>query len=122
MPVGDPAARLVDVTVAEIAKRFEAPAQDSLRHYLGDELMAVYSITGERRATRRRALSGRRLVRLARCRRQPMTAHEFETWLGEQPMTDTPDFAAMTREEIVNCSSATTRAPSSPPLSEQPSA
>ena len=79
---GDPAARLLDVTVAEIAEALEAPAQDQLRHYLGDELMAVYSITGERRAL---AVVLYRdddsfVWRVAAAK--PMTAHEFETWLG----------------------------------------
>ena len=76
---GDPVARLVDVTVAEVA---EAPVQYQLRHHVGDELIAVYSITAEQRALSVLLYRDDDSFVWRVAAAKPMTAQEFETWLG----------------------------------------
>jgi hypothetical protein len=83
MPAEDePAARLLDVTVAEVAEALEAPLQDQLRQRLDKDVLAVYSVTAERRAIG--VLLFRNddsfIWRVARAK--PMSAGEFEIWLG----------------------------------------
>lgn len=47
---GEPAARLLDVTIAEVAEALEASLRDQLRYPIGDDMVAVYGVTAERRA------------------------------------------------------------------------
>lgn len=77
---GDPAARLLDVTVAEVAEALEAPMRDQLRYHIGDDLLAVYAVTAERRAL---AILLHReddsfVWRVAAAK--PMTDDEFDAW------------------------------------------
>jgi hypothetical protein len=79
---GEPAARLVDVTVAEVAEALEAPLRDQLRQRPDKDVLVVYSVTAERRAL------GVLLVRdddsfiWRVARAKPMSGAEFEMWLG----------------------------------------
>ena len=83
MPVaGEPAAHLLDATVAEVAEALEAPLRDQLWLRVDKDVLAVYSVTADRRAV------GVLLFRhddsfvwwIARAK--PLTATEFATWLG----------------------------------------
>lgn len=79
---GEPAARLMGVTVAEVAEALEADPHNQSRRIAGDELMGVYSVTVERRAIFvllvRNDDSFVWRIALAR----PMTGLEFEDWFG----------------------------------------
>jgi hypothetical protein len=46
----EPAASLVDVTVAEVAEALEAPLHNQFRVRIDKDVLAVYSVTAERRA------------------------------------------------------------------------
>ena len=79
---GESEARLLDVTIAEVAEALEAPLEYQLRRAIGKDMLAVFSVTAERRAVN---------VLLARdddafvwrvVAAKPMGAIEFETWLG----------------------------------------
>jgi len=83
MPTADePSARLVDVTVPDVAEALEAPLRYQLRQRLGDDVLVVYSVTAEHRAI------GVLLVRnddsfvWRVAHAKPMGAIEFEIWLG----------------------------------------
>jgi hypothetical protein len=83
MPVrGEPSARLINVTVAEVAEALEAGYEQQYRRNAGDQLLDVYSVTVERRALFvllvRNDDSFVWRVALAR----PMTGTEFRDWLG----------------------------------------
>jgi hypothetical protein len=83
MPTADePTARLTGLTVAEVAEALEAPPHQQLRHRIGDDVLVVYSLTADQRAVG---------VLLARqddslvwrvTGAKPLSAAEFETWLG----------------------------------------
>jgi hypothetical protein len=79
---GEPAARLLDVTVAEVAEALEAPPHLQLRQRIDHDVLAVYSVTADRRAI------GVLLVRnddsfvWRVARAKPLSAVEFEIWLG----------------------------------------
>lgn len=83
MPSADePAARMLDLTVADVAEALEAPLRLQLRQRIDKDLMAVYSVTAERRAI---------VLMLVRpddsfvwrvVSARPMGTQEFETWLG----------------------------------------
>lgn len=79
---GEPSARLVEVTVAEVAEALEARPDQQLHHRIGQDVLVVYSVTGDQRALG---------VLLARdddslvwrvTAAKPLSAAEFETWLG----------------------------------------
>jgi hypothetical protein len=80
--VDEPAARLIEVSVAEVAEALEAPLHDQLRVRIDKDVLAVYSATAERRAVG--VLLFRKddsfVWRVARAK--PMSGVEFETWLG----------------------------------------
>jgi hypothetical protein len=79
---GEPAARLIEVSVAEVAEALEAALHDQLRVRIDKDVLAVYSLTAERRAVG--VLLFRHddsfVWRVARAK--PMSGAEFETWLG----------------------------------------
>jgi hypothetical protein len=79
---GEPPARLVDVTVAEVAEALEAPLHDQLRQRVDKDVLAIYSLTAEQRAIG--VLLFRQddsfIWRVARAK--PMSAVEFDNWLG----------------------------------------
>jgi hypothetical protein len=96
-----PAARLVDVTVAEVAEAIEAPLRDQLRHSLGKDLLVVYSVTAERRAITVLLWRDDDAFVWVVAAARPMGGAEFETWLGRiGAMSELPDFETMTRDEI----------------------
>lgn len=75
------AARLTDVTVAEVGEALEAPLRDQLRHRVGQDMLAIYSVT-----------AGQRVVGVVLLRDddsfvwrvaivRPLGAEEFEMWL-----------------------------------------
>jgi hypothetical protein len=79
---GEPGAKLIEMNVAEVAEALEAPLHDQLRISVDKDVLAVYSVTAERRAVG--VLLFREddsfVWRVARAR--PMSGAEFETWLG----------------------------------------
>jgi hypothetical protein len=83
MPTPDePTARLVGITVAEVAEALEAPLHQQLRRRIEDNVLVVYSLTADQRAigvllTRH---DDSLVWRVAVAR--PLSATEFETWLG----------------------------------------
>jgi CO/xanthine dehydrogenase Mo-binding subunit len=78
----EPAARLLDVTVAEVAEALEAPARLHLRQRIGKDMLAVYSVTADQRAIAVLLARGDDsfVWRVASAKQQ--NAEEFETWLG----------------------------------------
>jgi hypothetical protein len=78
----EPPARLLDVTVAEVAEAMEAPLHLQLRHRVDQDVLTVFSVTADRRAVG--VLLFRNddsfVWRVARAR--PLSAAEFEIWLG----------------------------------------
>ena len=82
MPVdGEPVASLTGVTVAEVAEALEAPLCDQLRHRIGRDLLAIYSVTAEQRVVSLVLLrdDDSFVWRVAVVR--PLSAEEFEMWL-----------------------------------------
>ncbi|GAA2631140.1 hypothetical protein GCM10010399_73980 [Dactylosporangium fulvum] len=75
-------ATLIAVSLAEVAETLEAPLRDQLRLRIDKDVLAVYSVTAERRAVG--VLLFRHddsfVWRVARAK--PMSGTEFETWLG----------------------------------------
>ncbi|MET7398067.1 hypothetical protein ABZS66_31705 [Dactylosporangium sp. NPDC005572] len=83
MPAPDePPAKLLDVSIAEVAEALEAPLHDQLRVRIDKDVLAVYSVTADHRAIG--VLLYRQddsfVWRVARAK--PMSGVEFETWLG----------------------------------------
>jgi hypothetical protein len=74
-------ARVLNVTVAEIAEALEAPPHLQLHHRVDKDVLAVYSVTAEHRAIAvllyRHDDSFVWRVAVAK----PQTTAEFETWL-----------------------------------------
>jgi hypothetical protein len=74
-------ARLLDVSVAEIAEALEAPPHLQPHHRVDKDVLAVYSVTADRRAIA--VLLYRHddsfVWRVAAAK--PQTTAEFETWL-----------------------------------------
>lgn len=80
--LGEPAARLLDVSVAEVAEALEAPLHDQLRQRLDEDVLAVYSVTAERRAIGVLLFRNDDSFVWRVARAKPMSAVEFEIWLG----------------------------------------
>jgi hypothetical protein len=83
MPAADePSAKLIGVSIAEVAEALEAPQPDQLCVRVDKDVLGVYSVTAERRAVA--VLLFRYddsfVWRVARAK--PMSGAEFETWLG----------------------------------------
>lgn len=83
MPVdAEPAARLSDVTVAEVAEALEAPSRLQARRRVDKDVIEVHSVTAEQRAVMvllyRNDDSFVWRVAVAK----PQTAAEFEIWLA----------------------------------------
>jgi hypothetical protein len=79
---GEPVARLVDVTVAEVAEALEAPLHDQFRLRPDKDMLAVYSVTAERRAIGVLLLRDDDSFIWRVARAKPMSGAEFEIWLG----------------------------------------
>jgi hypothetical protein len=77
----EPPARLVEVNVAEVAEALEARAAQQLRHRIDKDVLAVFSVTSERRAISVLLVrdDDSFVWRVAACR--PMSVIEFEIWL-----------------------------------------
>jgi hypothetical protein len=80
--VGEPTARLTEASLAEVAEALEAPLRDQLRVRVDEDVLAVYSVTAERRAIGVLMFhqDDSFVWRVARVK--PMNGVEFETWLG----------------------------------------
>jgi hypothetical protein len=79
---GEPAARLVDVTVAEVAEALEAPLHQQLRQRVDQDVRAVYSVTADHRAIGVLLFRNDNSLIWRVARAKPLSAAEFETWLG----------------------------------------
>jgi hypothetical protein len=97
---GEPIARLVEVTIPEVAEALEARLRFQLRERLGDEVLAVFSVTAEHRAIAVLLVRDDDpfVWRVAHAR--PMGASSSRRGSGGQPMNEVPDFTNMTKEEI----------------------
>jgi hypothetical protein len=79
---GEPVAHLVQVTVAEVAEALEAPLHDQLRIRIDKDVLAVYSVTIERRAVGVLFFRYDDSFVWRVSRAKPMNGKEFEEWLG----------------------------------------
>jgi hypothetical protein len=79
---GEPGARLREVTVAEVAEALEAPVEHQLRQAVGKGVVAVFSVTVERRAVSVLLVRDDDSFVWRVAAAKPMGASEFETWLG----------------------------------------
>ena len=79
---GEPAAKLIDVNVAEVAEAPEASLHDQLRIGIDKDVLAVYSVTAERRAVGVLLFRDDDSFVWRVARAKPMSGAEFETWLG----------------------------------------
>jgi len=80
--VGEPAAQLLDVTVAEVAEALEAPLHDQLRLRIDKDVLAVYSVTADRRAAGVLMIRNDDSFVWRVARAKPLNGIEFEIWLG----------------------------------------
>jgi hypothetical protein len=79
---GEPAAKLIGMSVAEVAEALEAPLHDQLRIGIDKDVLAVYSVTVERRAVGVLLFRDDDSFVWRVARAKPMNGVEFETWLG----------------------------------------
>jgi hypothetical protein len=83
LPVaGEPSARLIDVSVAEVAEALEAALRDQLHVRIDKDVLAVYSVTAERRVLGVFLFRHDDSFVWRVARAKPMSGTEFETWLG----------------------------------------
>ncbi|HET8658498.1 MAG TPA: hypothetical protein VFM55_05815 [Micromonosporaceae bacterium] len=80
--VGEPVAQLLDVTVAEVGEALEAPLHLQRRLRIDKDVLAVYSVTAERRAVGVLLFRNDDSFVWRVARAKPMSGVEFETWLG----------------------------------------
>jgi hypothetical protein len=81
---GEPAAKLIEVSVAEVAEALEVPLRDQLRVRVDKDVLAVYSVTAQRRAVGALLLRDDDSFVWRVARAKPMSGVEFETWLGRK--------------------------------------
>jgi hypothetical protein len=74
--------RLIDVTVAEVAEALEAPLHSQLRRRIDANVLAVYSVTAERRAVAVLLFRNDDSFVWRVAGAKPMSDTEFEVWLG----------------------------------------
>jgi len=79
---GEAAAKLIEVSVAEVAEALEAPAHHQLRIGVDKDVLAVYSVTAENRAVGVLLFRDDDSFVWRVARAKPMSGAEFETWLG----------------------------------------
>lgn len=79
---GEPASRLLDVTVAEVAEALEASPHLHLHQWIGKDMLAVYSVTADRRAVAVLLIRGDDSFVWRVAYAKPQNAEEFEIWLG----------------------------------------
>jgi hypothetical protein len=83
LPVaGEPSARLIDVSVAEVAEALEAALRDQLHVRIDKDVLAVYSVTADRRVLGVFLFRHDDSFVWRVARAKPMSGTEFETWLG----------------------------------------
>ncbi|MER7009023.1 hypothetical protein ABT297_39095 [Dactylosporangium sp. NPDC000555] len=80
--VGEPAAKLTEVSIAEVAEALEAPQQDQLWVRADKDVLAVYSVTAEHRAIAVLLVRDDDSFVWRVARAKPTSGAEFETWLG----------------------------------------
>ncbi|MDG4820592.1 hypothetical protein O7635_01840 [Asanoa sp. WMMD1127] len=78
---GEPTAKLIDVNVAEVAEALEAPSHRQLRITIDKDVLAVYSVTAERRAVGVLLFRDDDSFVWRVARAKPMSGAEFEAWL-----------------------------------------
>jgi hypothetical protein len=78
---GEPAARLKDVTVAEVAEALDAPLHDQLRQRVGQDMLALYSVTADQRVIGMVLYRNDDAFVWRVAVARPIGAEEFDMWL-----------------------------------------